>query len=149
MKKALALGFCFVVVNGLVLMCVIGAVVSVGRGEYPTVAVTVGLALGFLGVESAVILALAGKVKPRIAVRDGETTIRPDLVFDRLLLWATVVAVVAIATYAIFAPQGMIDISPPYGTQRMWTFAAIGISLTGIANLWSLFNRGGNSFQRL
>jgi hypothetical protein len=31
----------------------------------------------------------------------------------------------------------------------MWSIAAIGVTLTGITNLWSLFKRGGNSIQRL
>ncbi len=149
MKKFLVGSFFFAAVSGLVVTCLVTAVVSLGRGEYPTATVVVGIALGFAGVEAAVILVLCGKVKPRIEVSDRATTIRPDLIADRLLLWATVAAFVGVATYAIFAPQGRIDLPLPYGSQRMWTITAIGITLTGIANLWILFRRGGNSFQRL
>jgi hypothetical protein len=148
-KNALGLGFYFVAVNGLALMSVVWAVVSFGRGEYPTTVVVVGIALGFVGIESALVLTLAGKVKPRIAVIDRETTIRPDLTVDRLLSSATVAVVVAVAVYAVFSLRNQIDIPLPYGSQRMWSIAAIGIALTGFANLWSLFRRGGNSFLRL
>ena len=149
MKKTLGLGLYFVVVNGLALSSAVWAVVSFGRGEYPTAFVVMGIAVAFLGLESALVIILAGKVKPRVEVGDRETTIRPDLVVDRLLLWATVVAFVAVAAYAVFSSQGKINIPPPHGSQRTWTIAAIGLTLTGIANLWSLFTRGGNSFQRL
>lgn len=149
MKKVFASVFFFVVVTGLVVLCLVTAVVSLGRGEIPTTVVVTGVALAFLGAESVVVIILAGKVKPRMEVSAQQTTIRPDLVVDRLLLWATVVAFVAVAVYAIFAPQGKIDLAPPYGSQRMWSIAAIGVTLTGTANLWSLFTRGGSSFQRL
>lgn len=149
MKKALGLAFYFVVVNGLALMSGSWAVVSFRRGEYPTTVVMVGITLAFFGIESAFLITLTGRVRPRMEVTDQETTIRPDLVVDRLLTWATVAGFVAIAVYAVFAPQGKIDLPLPYGSQRMWTVTAIGITLTGVANLWSLFKRGGNSFQRL
>ena len=149
MKNALGLCFYFAAINGLVVLCAVTAVLSVDRGEYPTAVVVAGIALAFAGIESALIVTLTGKVKPRVHVSDGETTIRPDLVVDRLLTWATAVGVSAIAVYAIFAPQGRIDLPLPYGSQRAWSIAAIVLTLTGIANLVSLFKRGGNSFQRL
>ncbi len=149
MKKALGLAFYFVAVNGLALLSVAWAVISFGRGQYPTTVVVVGIALGFVGIESALVLTLTGKVRPRVEVGDGETVIRPDLVVDRLLWWATVAVVVAVAVYATFTLQDKIDIPLPYGSQRMWSVAAIGLTLTGFANLWSLLKRGGSSFQRL
>jgi hypothetical protein len=148
-KKSLLSVLFFTVVSGLIVLCLVTAVDSVGRREYATAVVVVGIALAFAGVETALVLVLRGTVKPRIDVSDQETTIRPDLVVDRLLLWATIAGVVAIAVYAIFALQGKIDLPLPYGSQRMWSIAAIGLTLTGIANLLSLFKRGGNSFQRL
>jgi hypothetical protein len=148
-RNILASVFFFAIVSGLIVLCTATAVTSLGRGEVATAVVVLGLALAFAGVEAAVILVLTGKVKPRLEVTDQETTIRPDLVIDRLLTWSTVAGFVAVAVYAIFAPQGKIDLPLPYGSQRMWTIAAIGITMTGIVNLWSLYKRGGNSFQRL
>jgi hypothetical protein len=145
----MGLGFYFIAVNGLALLSVWWAVISFGRGQYLTTVVVAGIALGFVGIESALMLTLAGKVKPRVEVGDHETVIRPDLVVDRLLWSATVAVVIAVTVYAIFTLQGKIDIPLPYGNQRTWSIAAIGLALTGIANLWSLYKRGGNSFQRL
>lgn len=149
MKNALGLGFYFAAINGLVLLCVVTAVLSVNRGEYPTAVVVAGIALAFAGIESALIITLTGKVRPRVHVSDGETTIRPDVIVDRLLTWATVVGVGAIAVYAIFAPQGRVDLPLPYGSQRAWSIAAAILAVTGVANILALFKRGGNSFQRL
>jgi hypothetical protein len=149
MKNALGLGFYFAAINGLVVLCAVTAVLLVNRDEYPTAAVVAGIALAFAGIELALIVTLSGKVKPRVHVSEGKTTIRPDVVVDRLLTWATVVGVCAIAVYAIFAPQGKIDLPLPYGSQRAWSIAAIVLTLTGVANILALFKRGGNSFQRL
>ena len=149
MKKSLTSVFFFVVATALVLLCVVAAVRALTRGEVATAVVLTGIALAFLGVESALVRILAGKVKPRAEVEDHQTTIRPDLIVDRLFLYATVVAVLAVAVYAVFAPRGEIDLPVPYGSQRTWTIAAIVLTLTGLGNLWILFKRGGNSLQRL
>lgn len=149
MKNFLVTAFAFLTINGLVILCLATAANSIGRGEYATVVVVLGIALAFAGVEAAVILVLRGRVEPRMKVGNRETTIRPDLMFDRLTLWATVIVVIAVAVYAICAPQGKIDLPLPYGSQRMWSIAASVLTVVGLANIWSLFKRGGNSFQRL
>ncbi|MEU0494934.1 hypothetical protein [Mycobacterium sp. NPDC006124] len=149
MKNALGLAFYFIAVNGLIVLCAATAVLSMGRDELPTAVVAAGIGLAFSGIEAALLVTLAGKVSPRIQVSDGETTIRPDLVVDRCISWATVVGVGAVAVYAIFAPQGKIDLPLPYGSQGAWSLAAVVLTLTGTANIVALFKRGGNSFQRL
>lgn len=148
-KNFLVLAFYFAAVNAFAVLCLVWAVISLGRGEYLTVVVVLGLALAFVGLEASLVLVIRGRVSPRAEFGDQGTTIRPDRAVDGLLQWATVAAVAAMATYAIFTPQGRIDIPLPYGNQRMFTIVAIGVALTGIVNLWQMFKRGGLSFQRL
>lgn len=149
MKNFLILTFYFAVVNGLALLSTVWAVISLGRGEYLTTVVVLGFALAFVGIEASLILVIREKVRHRVEVDDEGTTIRPDRAVDGLLQWGTIAAVVAVATYAIFAPQGKIDIPVPYGNHRMFVIVAIGVALTGIVNVWQTFRRGGLSFLRL
>jgi hypothetical protein len=148
-KNFLALAFYFAVVNGLALLSVAWMVVALRRGEYFTTVVVLGFALAFVGLEASLVLVIRGKVRPRVEFNSEGTTIRPDRTADGLLKWGTVAAVIAVATYAIFAPQGKIDIPLPYGNQRMWNIVAIGLTLAGIVSLWRTFERGGVSFVRL
>jgi hypothetical protein len=148
-KNFLVLAFYFAVVNGIALLCIVWAVISLVRGEYLTIVVVLGFALAFVGLEASLVLVLRGKVRPRVEFDDEGTTIRPDRAADGFLRWATVAMAIAVATYAIFAPQGRIDIPLPYGNQRMWDVVAIGLTLAGIVNLWRTFKRGGVSFVRL
>jgi hypothetical protein len=148
-KNLLALGFVFVVVTGLALLSIVWTVISFGRGEYLTTVVVLGFALSFVGLEASLALVLLGKVRPRVKFDDKGTTIRPDRAADSLLKWGTVAVAIAVATYAIFAPQGKIDIPVPYGNQRMWAIVAIGITVAGIVSLWRTFKRGGVGFIRL
>jgi hypothetical protein len=147
-KNFLLLAFYFLVVNGLALLSAAWAVISLGRGEYPTVVVVLAFAFAFVGLEASLLLVMLGKVTPRAEYTDQGTTIRPDRAVDGLLQWATVAAVIAVTTYAIFTPLKKIDIPLPYG-KRMFLVLAIGTALTGIANLWTLLKRGGVSFLRL
>jgi hypothetical protein len=148
-RNFLVLAFYFAMVNGIALLCIVWAVISLGRGEYLTIIVVVGFAFAFVGLEASLVLVLRGKVRPRVEFDDEGTTIRPDRAADGFLKWGTVAVAISVATYAIFAPQGRIDIPLPYGNHRMWDIVAIGLTLTGIVNLWQTFRRGGLSFQRL
>jgi hypothetical protein len=147
-KNFLLLAFYFLLVNGLTVLSAAWAVISLGRGEYPTAVVVVTFALAFVGLETALLLVMRGKVRPRAEFDKQGTMVRPDRAVDRLLQWATVAVVIAMATYAIFTPLGRIDIPLPYG-KRMFLILAIGAAFTGIANLWTLFKRGGVGFLRL
>jgi hypothetical protein len=147
-KNFLLLTFYFLVVNGLVLLCVVWACICLARGEFLTLVVVLAFAFAFVGLECSLLLVMRGKVKPRAEFVGRATTIRPDKTVDGLLMWATIAAVIAVTTYAIFTPLGMIDIPLPYG-KRMFLVLAIGAALTGIANVWRLFKRGGNSFLTL
>lgn len=149
MKNFLVLAFYLVVVNGVALLSIVWAIISLQRGEFVTTAMVLGIALAFIGIESALLITLIGKVRPRAALGDDETIIRPDRVVDGFIRWATVAAVFAMATYAIFTPQGRIDIPLTHGDHRWFLIIAIGASLTGVANLWTMHKRGGASFLRL
>ena len=149
MKNLLVLVFYFAAVNGIALLCIVWAVISLGHGEYLTIVVVLGFAAGFFGLEASLVLVMRGKVTPRAKFDIEGTVIRPDRAADGLLKWGTVAMAIAVATYAIFAPQGEIDIPLPYGSQRMWNIVAIGLTLTGIVTLWRTFKRGGVSFVRL
>jgi hypothetical protein len=148
-KKFLVLAFYFAVVNGLVLLSIVWAVISVQRREFLTTAVVLGIALAFLGIEAALVITLMGKVTPRAELVAMETIIRPDRAVDAFIRWGTVAAVLAMAIYAVFAPLGKIDIPMSHGSREFFLIVAIGASLTGIANLWAIHKRGGASFLRL
>lgn len=147
--RFLVLAFYFAVTNGMALLCIVWAVISLGRGEWLTTVVVLGVALSFVGFEASLLLVLRGKVRPRVGFDYEGTTIRPDRAADGFLKWATVPLAIAVATYAIFALQGKIDIPVPYGNQRMWGTIAIGLTLAGIVSLWRTFRPGGVSFVRL
>jgi hypothetical protein len=148
-KNFLVLVFYFAVVNGIAVLCIVWAVIALGRGEYLTIVVVLGFASGFVGLEASLVLVMRAKVTPRVELDDEGTMIRPDRAADGFLKWGTVPVAIAVATYAIFAPQGEIDIPLPYGNQRMWNIVAIGLTLAGVVSLWRTFKRGGVSFVRL
>jgi hypothetical protein len=135
--------------GGFAALCAVWAVVSLGRGEYLTAIVVLGLALSFVGIAVPVVLVMSGKVRSRAEFDADGTTIRCDRIVDRLNMWSTVAAVISMATYAIFAPLGKIDIPLPPGNHRNYTIFAIVVSLSAIPQLWKMFKRGGLSFIRL
>jgi hypothetical protein len=148
-KKFMAALFFFGLLDGLALLCVAWVVISIRRGEFLTSIVVLAIFVTFVGLTAAVARIMFGKVKARTQFTDEGTLIRPDCVVDGLLQCSSVGAFVASVTYAIFAPQGRIDIPLPPGNHQIFLIIAIGGAVSGVPNLWRMFKRGGLGYIRL
>jgi hypothetical protein len=148
-KKVVVVVFFFGLLGGLALLCVVWAVVSFGRGEYPTCVAVSALSAAFFGLAAAVARILSGRVAARTIFNDEGTLIRPDRVVDGLFQFMSIGTFIASVTYAIFAPQGKIDIALPPGNHQIFLIIAIGGAISGVPSLWRMFKRGGFGYIRL
>lgn len=148
-KNFLVVAFFFSVLDGLAIVAIWWAVVSFAHGEYLTVVVVTGFAFAFLCLTASLVLVMRRKVRPLADVGDRGTTIRPDHIVGGLVKWGTVTAYLALATFAIFAPLGKIDIPLPPGNRQYILIVAFAGTIWGIVDVWRTFKRGGVSFIKL
>ena len=148
-KNFLVVAFFFIVLDGLAIVAIWWAVVSFAHGEYLTVVVVTGFAFAFLCLTVSLLLVLRRKVRPVASASEHGTTIRPDRMVGGLVKWGTVGAYLALATFAIFAPLGKIDIPLPPGNGQYVIIVAIAGAIWGVVDVWRTFKRGGVSFIKL
>jgi hypothetical protein len=148
-KKFLVVAFFFSVLDGLAIVAIWWAIVSFAHGEYLTVVVVTGFAFAFLCLTASLVLVMRQKVRPVANVSDHGTTIRPDRIVGGLVKWGTVGAYLALATFAVFAPMGKIDIPLPPGNRQYIIIVAFAGAIWGIVDVWRTFKRGGVSFIML
>lgn len=148
-KNFLVVAFFFIVLDGLAIAAIWWAVVSFAHGEYLTVVVVTGFAFAFLCLTASLLLVMRRKVRPVASASEHGTTIRPDRIVGGLVKWGTVGAYLALATFAICAPLGKIDIPLPPGNGQYVIIVAIAGAIWGVVDVWRTFKRGGVSFIKL
>jgi hypothetical protein len=137
------------VMDGLAVVALWWAFVTIGRGEYLTTVVVLGYVVSAVAFTLALTLIMLGKVSPRARIEAGRTTVRPDRWVDGSFIAINVAGFIALATFAIFYPMGRIDITLPPGNHQYIVIMATAGALFGIPNVWLMFKRGGVSFQKL
>lgn len=126
-----------------------GGLVILSRGDVPSAIVALGAGVFSLAFVATLALAASRRVTPRISYDDTGTTIRPDLRVDRLMLTSSAAAVVAMACYAIFAPQGMINIAMPNGDHSGYVVVCVVGVVVGSFTLRQVFRAGSASYVRM
>jgi hypothetical protein len=125
------------------------AVVTFGRGEYLTVIVVLGVAVSAFGLTMPLVLIMRGRVTARAEFGADGTTIRPDRLVDGITKWGLIPTYLAVAPFAIFQPQGKIDIPLPSGNNHYLLIGVTGAAIYGVFDLWRAFRPGGVSFVRM
>jgi hypothetical protein len=148
-KTFLIAAFVFAVVDGMAVAAVWWAFVVLGRNEYLTVLVLAAYTVSALAFTVSTSLILLGAVTARAVFDDRGTTIRPDRWVDVLQRLTAVAGFLAVAVFAICHYLGRIDIPLPPGNHQYIVMMATVAALGGAPSIWSMFARGGLSFQKL
>lgn len=129
--------------------CLVWSMIFLLRSDYLSAVVAMGAASFSLGLVAMLVLVVFGRVTPRISNDDAGATIRPDMRVDCLLLIATTGAFVAMACYAISAPQGWLSIPVAHRDDRYYVLVcAIGV-VVGVFSLQQILKARGTSYIRL
>lgn len=119
------------------------------HAQYPSGFVALGFGLFSLGFVAMLVIISLRKVTPRVMHDRAGTTLRPDPKVDGLLMAATIAVFVAMALYAVFAPQGMIVIPVSSANQRHLVIACIIGLLVGLPSMWHILRQRGMSRLRM
>jgi hypothetical protein len=138
-----------VVFGALGTLCVVLAVLSIGRGQFPTAVVAIGGCSFCFGMIFPFTKIVPGNVTPRGAFDDSGTTIRPDRGIDIPAQLSLAGAVVAAALIVVLVPLGRLDIPVPPFMRLSLPFMSAVIVVTGAPMLWRNLRRGSTKYLRL
>ncbi|MGV0794344.1 hypothetical protein [Mycolicibacterium sp. XJ1819] len=131
------------------LLAAVWAVINIGRGEYLTAVVSLGVAMFGLGIIVPFAKAVPGKLTPRGDFDNEGTTIRPDRYVDIPIQIALFGATVASVLYVIFGHTGVLDIPMPKQMRLSLPFSSAAIAVMGVPMVWRTFRRGCLHYLRL
>jgi hypothetical protein len=149
MKSSIAAAFLSLVFGPFGIFCLAWAFIYSVRGELLSAVVALGAAAFLLSFVAMLGLVASKKVQPRAAAGPAGSEIRPDRRVDRLAMIWTVGGLIAMATYAIFAPLDMLAIEAPSRDERYFVVACSIATLIGMFSLRQLVKHRSASFLRM
>lgn len=144
---ALAIAMTFF--GGFALFSMYWVCVMISRGEYLTAVVVLGCAMFCAGLVIPYVLVTTGKTSPRATFDAAGTTIQSDRIIEACKWVFLMGPVPAAAIFAIFWPQGTIDIPVPHSLRYSIPYVAAGMALMGLFALRQLFSGKARKYLRL
>jgi len=124
-------------------------VLCIGRGDFLTAAVTLGIAAFCFGFIIPFFKVVPGNIAPRAKFDDEGTTFRPDGGIDIPIQISVFGLVLACALFVIFAPLGKVDIPVPPSMRYSIPFTSGVVVLMGVPLVWRNLRRGSTKYLRV
>lgn len=149
MKFAPLAILCGVLFGPLGALCIVWAVINIGRGEQLTAATALGFAMFCLGFMNPLAKTVPGKVRPRGEFNGAGTTVRPDRGVDVPLQIALLGMTIASGLTAVLVPLGLVKIPMPEELRFALPFVAAVAALMGAPIVSRTLRRGSLKHLRL
>ncbi|MGW0159595.1 hypothetical protein ACWDUN_09775 [Mycobacterium sp. NPDC003323] len=149
MKTTIAKIFLLLLFAPLGVFCLVWTALYLSRAELASAIVSFGFGSFTLGLVALLIVIARRAVRPRAAIDRGGLLIRPDVRVDGLLVGATAGAFLAMLTYAVCAPMGLIKIAVPRDDEKYYVIACVVAVVVGASSLRQIVLRRGANYLRL
>ncbi|QZT57870.1 hypothetical protein JN084_04435 [Mycolicibacterium austroafricanum] len=126
----------------------LGAAAST-RGDYLTLAVTIGFSAFLILFASAVLLIMLGRTTSRTVSDATGFTVWPDRRTTALILAGSVAAIPSLLVFVVAAPLGAIEFAQTRALQTVWAGAAAVALCTVMYGLLLAWRRGGIGHVKL
>jgi hypothetical protein len=135
--------------GGFGTLCIVWAVVTLGRGEYLTAITVLGFAGFCFSPVVASMIVKSGRVTARGTFDGAGTVIRQDRRVELLTLGFLFAGVIGMGLFAIFWPLGKLDIPVPHSFRYSLPFMSAAGAVMGGLGLWRALGRGERGYLRL
>jgi hypothetical protein len=149
MRSSVAVAFLYIFFGPFGVFCLVWAFIFVGRAQYMETVVALGSAVFSLGLVAMVATVASRKVTPRVTYDDAGVMVRPDHKVDGFLMASSFGGFLAMTTYAVLTPLGMLDIPVPRNDERYFVIVCAAGALVGVFSVRQMIMRRGTSYLRL